>query len=291
MNTKALSKRKMNRDIMKKSINKTLRQVFFITIFFVCVFPMYFMFTSSIKSEEEFLTNKYLLPASPTLENFHKSLTKGGSHFFDWFKSSIIITVTSTLISLVFAILIAFMFSQIRTKFTNGLLNFTVSLMVVPPIIMIIPLFKMMATFKIINTYLSVIIIYIGIVLPFSIYVLTSFFKTISNDIIDAASIDGCSLHKVLFKIVLPMSRPSIVTVIVVNALFCWNELLVAMVFLQSMKLKTLMAALIIFKNKNLTDIPIIMAGLAMMTVPIIILYFVGMRYFIKGLSAGAVKG
>ncbi len=291
MNPKTLSKRKMNRDIIKKSINKTLRQVFFIAILFVCVFPMYFMFTSSIKSEEEFLTNKYLLPASPTLENFHKALTKGGSHFFDWFKSSIIITVTSTLISLVFAILIAFMFSQIRTKFTNGLLNFTVSLMVVPPIIMIIPLFKMMATFKIINTYLSVIIIYIGIVLPFSIYVLTSFFKTISNDIIDAASIDGCSLHKVLFKIVLPMSRPSIVTVIVVNALFCWNELLVAMVFLQSMKLKTLMAALIIFKNKNLTDIPIIMAGLAMMTVPIIILYFVGMRYFIKGLSAGAVKG
>ena len=87
------------------------------------------------------------------------------------------------------------------------------------------------------------------------------------------------------------MSRPSIITVIVVNALFCWNELLVAMVFLHSMKLKTLMAALIIFKTKNLTDIPIIMAGLAMMTLPIIVLYFIGMRYFIKGLSAGAVKG
>jgi len=260
-------------------------------IFICCVFPMYFMLSTSFKSEKEFLTNKYLISASPTLINYHKATTRGGSHFIDWFKSSIIITVTSTFMSLVFAIPIAYMFSQVRTKFTNGLLNITVSLMVVPPIIMVIPLFKMMATFKIMNTYLSVIIIYIGIVLPFSIYVLTSFFRTISTEIIDAASIDGCSLHNVLFKIILPMSRPSIVTVIVVNALFCWNELLVAMIFLQSMKIKTLMAALIIFKNKNLTDIPVIMAGLSMMTIPIIVLYFVGMRYFIKGLSAGALKG
>jgi ABC-type glycerol-3-phosphate transport system permease component len=163
--------------------------------------------------------------------------------------------------------------------------------MVIPPVIMLIPLFKLMSALKMTNSYYGISIIYIGLMLPFSIYVLTSFFKNIDKEIVDAALIDGCTPHNILFRIFIPMSMPPIITILVVNSLFCWNELLLAIVFLEGTTNKTLMAAITIFRNKYMGNIPTTMAGLSMMTIPMIILYFLGTRFFIKGLTSGALKG
>lgn len=277
--------------MLQRVINKTLTQIFFIVILIICVFPVYFLFSTSLKSEKEWLISKFLPPFSPTLINYYNAIARGGSHFFDWFRNSIIITITATFFTLLLAILIAFILSQVKTKFFRNLLQITVSLMLVPPIVMIIPLFKMINTLRLTDTYLSVIIIYVGLSLPVSIYILTSFFKTIDKEILEASQIDGCSINKTLIKIILPMSSPAIITVIVVDVIFYWAELLIAILFLKSSKVMTLMAAIIVFKTKNVADIPVVMAGLSMMTIPIIILYIFGMKYFIKGLTSGAIKG
>jgi len=288
---KIYKRKRVNRFIIKKSIDKSFRQIVFLFISLIFIFPMFFMFSNSLKTEDEFLNNKFSIPFSPTFRNYVTAFTKGGSHFIEWFRNTIIIAIIATVITVIFAILIGYIFSQIKFKFSTGLLNLTVSLMVVPPIIMIIPLFKTMSALKMVNTLYGVILIYIGIMLPFSIYVLTSFFRTIDREMIEAALIDGCSRHSVLFRIILPISKPSIITVFVVNSLFCWNELLIAMVFLKSTSSKTLMSAITIFRNRYMTDIPITMAGLSMMTIPMVILYFLGTRFFIKGLTSGALKG
>jgi ABC-type glycerol-3-phosphate transport system permease component len=156
--------------------------------------------------------------------------------------------------------------------------------------VMVIPLFKVMIALRILNTYPSVVLIYAGLTLPFSIYMLASFFRTIPGAIIDSARIDGCPDMRVLRSIVVPLSGPAVVTIILVNALWVWNELLIAVIFLQKDELKTLMVGLTIFKSRYNLDIPVTMAGLVLATVPMLALYFAGQKYFVKGLVTGAVK-
>jgi ABC-type glycerol-3-phosphate transport system permease component len=162
--------------------------------------------------------------------------------------------------------------------------------MVVPPIVMLIPLFELMADLNLVNTYESVIVIYAGLMLPFSIYLLTSFFNTIPRELLEAGSIDGAGHFRALISIVLPLALPALVTLSIVNVLWAWNELLIALVLLQDDSMKTLMVGITIFQSHNNLNVPVTMAGLLIATVPIVALYLGGQRFFVQGLAAGAVK-
>jgi ABC-type glycerol-3-phosphate transport system permease component len=133
-----------------------------------------------------------------------------------------------------------------------------------------------------VNTYQGTILIYTGLLLPFSIYLMTNFFQTIPHEIIEAARIDGCSLLDVFWRIMLPLSGPAVVTLVVVNALWVWNELLIALVFMQKDELKTLMVGISALRSRNYVNIPA--------TIPIVVVYMLGQRYFIRGMVSGAVK-
>jgi raffinose/stachyose/melibiose transport system permease protein len=147
-----------------------------------------------------------------------------------------------------------------------------------------------MVNWKLINTYQGAIIIYVGLLLPISVYLLTNFFQTIPNEIVDAARIDGSSTFGIFWSIMMPLSAPAVLTLVVVNAMWVWNELLIALIFLQRDELKTLMVGIATMRSRNYIDIPATMAGLLVATIPILILYMVGQRYFIRGLVSGAVK-
>jgi ABC-type glycerol-3-phosphate transport system permease component len=142
-----------------------------------------------------------------------------------------------------------------------------------------------------VSTHLGVILIYAGLTMPFSVYLLTSFFRSIPYELIESALMDGASHLRVLVQIVLPMSAPPLVTLVVVNALWAWNELLIALVFLPADELKTLMVGITVFRSRYNLDVPITMAGMLLASLPMVGLYLFGQRYFIRGLTAGAVKG
>jgi ABC-type glycerol-3-phosphate transport system permease component len=141
-----------------------------------------------------------------------------------------------------------------------------------------------------VNSYQGTILIYTGLLLPFSIYLMTNFFRSIPREIIEAARIDGCSNLGVFWRIMLPLSAPAVITLIVVNALWVWNELLIALVFMQKDELKTLMVGISALRSRNYVDIPATMAGLLIATIPIVVVYIFGQRFFIRGLTSGAVK-
>ena len=162
--------------------------------------------------------------------------------------------------------------------------------MVVPPVVMVVPMFVAMVTWGLINTYQGTIVIYVGLLMPFSVYLMTNFFKTVPREIIDAAGMDGCSTFGVFRLIMLPLSAPALLTLVVVNSMWVWNELLIALIFLQRDELKTLMVGIASMRSRNYVDIPATMAGLFVATLPIVILYMAGQRYFIRGLVSGAVK-
>jgi ABC-type glycerol-3-phosphate transport system permease component len=165
-----------------------------------------------------------------------------------------------------------------------------IALMVIPPAVLILPLFVLMVNIGLVNTLPSVIIIYSGLLIPFSVYLLVSFFRSLPPELFDAAAIDGCSNLDTFWRITLPLSTPAMVTLIVVNALFVWNELFIALVFLQGETVMTLMPGLTLFKGHFTINEPLIMAGTLIATMPMILLYLFGQRLFVEGLVAGAVK-
>ena len=269
-------------------LGMSIRQLIVIFVTMLSLFPVYFMAVSSFKTKSEYIANKWGLPAFLSMANFDTALA--GEKFFIRFANSTILTVGAIGASLIIACLAAYAFARMEFPGKRTLFNVILSLMVVPPVVMIIPLFVSMVRWHLVNTYQGTILIYTGLLLPFSIYLMTNFFRAIPREIIEAARIDGCSNLGVFWRIMLPLSAPAVITLLVVNALWAWNELLIALVFMQKDELKTLMVGISALRSRNYVDIPATMAGLLIATIPIVIVYIFGQRFFIRGLTSGAVK-
>jgi ABC-type glycerol-3-phosphate transport system permease component len=255
----------------------------------VTLIPIYFLVVNSFKSQAEYLTNPYGLPNDPTLDTLGDAFR--GGDLLRWLGNSALFTVASVTLSTIVAALAAYPISLLRWRPGPWLLGILVGLMVVPPIVLVIPLFKMMVDLGQLNSYHSVIIVYTGILLPFSTFLLASFFRTTPRDLLEAARLDGAGHVRIWWSLVLPLALPALVTVAIVQALWVWNEVLIAVVFLQSEQLRTLMVGLTLFQGRYDLNVPLVMAGMVWATIPMLLLYLVGQRFFIRGLTAGAVKG
>lgn len=273
---------------ISRLFSSLIRQSSVLLATFLSLFPIYFMAVSAFKSKGEYIANKWGLPTSLNLANFDTALA--GEKFFIRFANSAILTVGAVGISLVIACLAAFAFARMQFPGKQTLFNIVLSLMVVPPVVMIVPLFVSMVRAGLVNTYHGTIFIYVGLLLPFSVYLMTNFFRTIPGEIIEASRIDGCSNMGVFWRIMMPLSAPAVITLVVVNALWVWNELLIALIFMQKDEMKTLMVGIAALRSRNYVDIPATMAGLLIATIPIVVVYMFGQRYFIRGLTGGAVK-
>jgi len=265
-----------------------VKQVFLILFSILCLFPMYYMFVTAFKGQAEYLVNKIGLVREPVFSNFLTVMAN--QKFPRWFLNSTILTAATIVVNTMIAALAAFAFAKMEFKRSDSIFNIILTLMVVPPVVMVIPLFKVIAAFRMTNTYSSVVIIYTGLTLPFSVYMLTNFFKTIPDAIVSSARIDGASDMLILNRIIVPLASPAIITIILVNALWVWNELMIAVIFMQNDAMKTLMVGLTIFKSRYNLDIPVTMAGLTIATIPMLVLYFAGQKYFVRGMVTGALK-
>jgi ABC-type glycerol-3-phosphate transport system permease component len=255
---------------------------------FLVLLPAYFMIITALKSQDEYGFNKIGLPQSIVLTNFDTAMR--GGRFLTWFGNSIVLTAGAVALSSVVSVLGAFAFAWMRFAGRNVLLLIITALMVVPPVVMIVPLFLMLSRLNLTSTYPGAIFVYAGLISPFAVYMLTNFFKTIPHEIIEASLMDGASTLAVLLRIILPLSGPALITMIIVNALWVWNDLLVALVLLPKDDLRTLMVGITIFGTRYNSDVPVAMAGMLLASLPMFVLYLLGQRYFIRGLVAGAIK-
>src|SRR5262245_51113256 len=247
------------------------------------------MVVNGLKTDEEYLSNPYGIPRDPTLGAFGDALR--GGELGRWLLNSFVISGASVLLSTAIAAVAAYPLALMRWRPGNWILSILIALMVLPPIVLVVPLFQLTADLGQLNTYRSVIAIYTGLLLPFSTFLLVSFFRTVPRELLESARIDGASHLRRLWSIVLPVSLPALATVATVQALWVWNEVLIAVVFLQSEDLRTLMVGVTIFRSRYHLDIPLVMAGMVWATIPMVALYFLLQRFFIRGLTAGAIKG
>jgi ABC-type glycerol-3-phosphate transport system permease component len=251
--------------------------------------PLFFTLSTALKTQGNYVADKFGLPNPIYTGNFVTALR--GGRFFLWFKNSIILAGGAVLLSTAVSALAAFAFARMRFRFRNTILSIVTAMMIIPPVVMLVPLFLLLTSLRMTSTYWGAILVYAGLVTPFSVYMLTNFFKTIPFEIVESALLDGANSFDILMKILLPLSGPALITMIVVNMLWVWNDLLVALVLLPSDDLRTLMVGITIFGTRYNTDVPVAMMGMLMASVPMLLLYLFGQRYFIQGLTAGAIKG
>jgi ABC-type glycerol-3-phosphate transport system permease component len=253
------------------------------------VFPLYFMLATAFKTQAGYSLDKFGFPNPLVIDNFGTALR--GGRFFLWFLNSILLAVGSVVISTVVSALAAFAFARMRFAGRRPLLSGITSLMVIPPVVMIVPHFLLLTQLGLISTHPGAMLVYAGLITPFSVYLLTNFFKSVPHEIVESALIDGASPLAVLFLILLPLSGPALATLAIVNLLWVWNDLLVALVLLPKEELRTLMVGITVFGSRYNNDVPVQMAGMLLASVPMLAVYLLGQRYFIRGLVAGALKG
>ena len=251
--------------------------------------PGYFMIITAFKTQEGYSLNKFDFP-HPFFTGSFVTAMRGG-RFFLWFGNSIILAVGAVLLSTLVSALAAYAFARMNFAGRNLMLALNTALMVIPPVVMLIPLFLLLTRINLVSTYPGATLVYAGLLTPFSIYLLTNFFRTIPHEIVESALMDGASSLQILALILLPLSGPALVTLIVVNALWVWNDLLIALVLLPQDNMRTLMVGITVFGSRYNNDVPVAMAGMLLASLPMILLYIFGQRYFIRGLVAGALKG
>jgi ABC-type glycerol-3-phosphate transport system permease component len=254
----------------------------------IALTPTIFMILTSLKSQEEYTFNKIGFPQSFVLDHFRSVIFE--SDFLSWMGNSIILAGGAVALSTVVSCLGAYAIARMQFPGRGLLFSNSTSLMAIPPVVMIVPLFVLYTQLGLISTYQGAIVIYAGLITPFSVYLLTSFFRTLPRELFEAARIDGASNLLILLKIVIPLSLPALLTLVVVNALYVWNDLLIAIIFLQDDAKRTLMAGISVFQGRYNDQIPLTMAGMAFASAPMIILYITFQKYYIQGLMAGSVK-
>jgi ABC-type glycerol-3-phosphate transport system permease component len=254
----------------------------------VNLFPVYYMVLAAFKDELELLSNPFGLPRSFDPGNFVTLFVEKG--FARLFLNSILVAVISVTFALAISCLAAYAFARFRFAGRQILFNIITALMAIPPVVVVVPLFVVMARLKLLNQYPSVVIIYTGFILPFSIFLLTGFFRSIPEALTEAAKIDGASDLQVLRSVILPLAKAPLVTLFLVNGLWVWNELMIAVMFLQKEEMRTLMAGMAFLLGRNVRQLSLLMAASVLASVPMFAVLIAGQRAFVKGLTAGAVK-
>lgn len=246
------------------------------------------MVISSFKTTREILTNPFSLP-----NKFDISIYKTvwiDKHFDRYFRNSLIVTGIAMAFVLLFGSMAAFGISRYTYKLNTLVYMLFLSGIMLPLKASIIPLFMIIKRLGLMDTPMAVILIFIAIGIPSTVFILSGYMKSIPVDLEYAARIDGCNDFGIYSRIILPISVPSIALVTIYNSVPLWNDFFFPLVFIQSDKYKTLPVGLSSFIGQHETNWGLMFTGLTISIGPMIVIYMFMSKYFIKGMTAGAVK-
>lgn len=275
---------------MKKIILNFCFYVGIAIIIVVTLFPLYYAIISSFKSGTEIFKVSYL-PFPFELENYISIFTK--NHFEINLLNSFIVSTMVVAISLILGITAAYALGRIQFKGRFTLLLIILSASMFPQIAVLAGLYEIIGKMGMFNSLYSLILSYMIFVIPFTVWVLTVFMRDFPDELEKAALIDGASTFTIIFKIIMPILWPSLVSVGLLSFIAAWNEFLFALTFLSSDEMRTVPVAIALLSGTTEYEIPWgnIMAASVIVTVPLVVLVFIFQRKIISGLTAGAVKG
>jgi multiple sugar transport system permease protein len=268
--------------------------VFLFLLLVFTVLPMFWMVITSLKGQ--FAALQYppqWYPHDPTLEQYKRLLSWNneiGRVFLRYMANSIWVSVASTIVGVTIAVPAAYAFSRFRFPGRKMLFYSVLLRNMFPAVIFLMPLFIMMKNFRLVNTHWSLIITYLTFGLPLSIWLLKGFYDNIPPQLEQAARIDGASRFKAFVLIVMPLSSPGIIATAIYAFIVAWNEYVYALTFLNNEDMLTLPVGLQRFFTEYSTNWPGLMAASFLMSVPVVIMFLVLQKYFVRALTEGAVK-
>ena len=255
----------------------------------IILIPVLFLFNSSLRETNDFARTPFKLATDPYWANF-SSVWQDGD-FAIYLKNSIIVTGGSLILILICALGAGFVLGRYEFRGHSFIMAFVLSGMLVPAKLAILPLFIQLKWMHLLNSHIGLILVYAAGALPAAIFIMSGFFRSLPADLDSAARIDGASEFQLLRRILVPLVRPGMSIVAIYSAIPIWNDFFLPLVFLQDPEKKTIMQGLTIFFGQYSSQWGVLFAGLTMAALPLIVLYLVLSEQFIKGLTAGAVKG
>lgn len=276
----------------KKAIRKeVIVSVCIILFFAIMLSPLLIALSGSFRSPDN--TTSYLqLFNEFSLESYQAAFKK--MNYFRSFKNSLITTVSSTAILLVVASLAGYAIARLRNRLGSFLQIFFLAGMMISAQMSIVPIYSIVRGLGLTNSYLAPILLYVTISIPFSIFVYTNFVKSgVPLELEEAARIDGAGTLKTYSHVVLPLTKPVLISILITQGVPIWNDFFLAMLFLSSPEKKTLPLVMLTFLGdmQKATQWTMLFAACFLSALPVLIIYAFLQRYFVDGLTAGAIKG
>ena len=278
------------------TVSRLFVQIFLWGFFAAVMFPVLWVFGTSLKEDREIFLHPFTLPKLGELQwlNFSNAWTKG--HFGDYFFNSVLLTVLTVVLTLLLASMAAYVLARFRFFGARPLFFYFLAGLMVPLQLAIVPLFFDMKAMGLLNSRFGLLIVYVAFGMPFAIFLMTGFFKSLPASLHESALSDGCTEFSAFWHIMLPMARPGLITVGIFTFLGTWNEFLMAFMFLSgggSEHLRTLPLGLanVTIVSQYRSDWGMAFAGLVLMMLPAIVFYVVLQKQITKGITMGALKG
>lgn len=254
------------------------------------VAPLVLLVTTSLRPLSDFIARGPLSwPDDFTLANFSEAW--GIGNFAATYRNSALLAIMKVPIGVLISAMLAFALSKLRIRFRRTIMFAVFMGLTIPIYITLVPIFIMLRSAGITDSLLGLVGPYLAFGIPFEVLVLQSFFRQVPDEIIESAKIDGASSWRIFWTIMLPLSAPALVTVGILDAVATWNELLFALIILNSDAHKTIPVGLLNFQGQFSNNNTGLAAGILIAVVPILIAYTLLQRYIVGGLTAGATKG
>jgi len=275
---------------IKKTGKNFLIYALYIVVFIIFIAPIYWVFVTSFKQPNQmFVYPPQWLALSPTLDHYKKVLFETLMPM--GFRNSLIISFSAVLIADALSIFSAYGFSRFKFKANAPLMIFLLITKMLPASVLIVPLYVMMNNFRMLDTIRGLIAVYVSINIPFSIWIMKSFYDSIPSELDDAARIDGCSRFDTFIKVLMPLTLPGIIAISVITFFTCWNEFVIAMTLTSSAKVQPMSIGLYTFITEQGVKWGPITAATAIAIFIPAVLFIIFQKHFISGMTSGAVKG
>lgn len=253
------------------------------------VLPLAVALVSSFKSTAEIMNAPFGLPESWSLANFGEVLGEG--NFGTYFRNSLLVTVGSEVLILSLSAMAGYALGRYRFRFHGALYTVILMGLMIPAKLLLVPLFLQLKQMGLLDSLWGLILVYAAGGIPAGVFIMTGFFRALPQALESAARVDGAGEWTIFHRIMLPLVRPQLAIVAIYTAIPIWNDFLLPIVFISSPELKTMPQGLSVFFGEHAVNMGALFAGLTVSALPLVALYLVLSEQFIKGLTAGAVKG
>lgn len=274
--------------VMKNMVLKILLHVFLLFLVGVILFPVCWLVLNSLKTNQEMFLDSLSFPKSWMFVNYATAWGKG---LLAYFKNSIIVSAISIFCILVLSSMLAYGLTRFRLPGSGFMFILVLGGMALSEQVALVPLYKILQALKLYNTRAALVLPYVAFRIPFTMFLMRSYFISIPKELEEAAIVDGCNSLQRFIKIILPISKPVLASCAIVNLNHVWNEFLFANVFLEDKKLMTIPLGLMTFQGDLKSDYVVMLAGILISSLPMVLLFLCMSKQFVRGLTSGAVKG